>query len=182
MSSLTVYPEGGADAPLEETGDGARIAELLAAAGVRFERWSADRVLADDADADAVLNAYRSEIDGLMAECGFQAVDVIRMKPDHPEKAALRAKFLDEHRHSEDEVRFFVEGKGLFFLHIGDRVYQTLCERGDLIGVPANTPHWFDMGDRPEFTAIRFFNNPDGWVAHFTGEAIADRFPKLETS
>jgi 1,2-dihydroxy-3-keto-5-methylthiopentene dioxygenase len=55
-----------------------------------------------------------------------------------------------------------------------------LCEKDDLISVPANTPHWFDMGPNPSFTAIRLFNNPEGWVAQFTGDRIAGRFPLLE--
>jgi 1,2-dihydroxy-3-keto-5-methylthiopentene dioxygenase len=59
-------------------------------------------------------------------------------------------------------------------------VYAVLCEKNDLISVPANTPHWFDMGPNPDFCAIRLFNNPDGWVAHFTGDEIAARFPLLE--
>ena len=75
---------------------------------------------------------------------------------------------------------FFVKGKGLFSLHIGNEVLEVLCERGDLIGVPANTTHWFDMGPRPEFTAIRLFTSPQGWVAEFTGSDIAQRFNRLE--
>jgi len=34
------------------------------------------------------------------------------------------------------------------------------CEAGDLLWVPANTPHWFDCGEHPDFTAIRIFTNP----------------------
>ena len=121
-----------------------------------------------------------ADVDRLIAEEGYQTVDVVSMVPDHPEKAAFRQKFLEEHRHSEDEVRFFVEGQGLFTLHIGDRVYEVLCTKGDLISVPANTPHWFDMGPNPRFVAIRLFNNPEGWVANFTGSDIAQRFNRLE--
>ena len=47
----------------------------------------------------------------------------------------------------------------------------------DLISVPAGT-HWFDMGSEPNFTAIRIFDNPEGWVAQFTGDAIADAYPR----
>jgi cupin superfamily acireductone dioxygenase involved in methionine salvage len=57
-------------------------------------------------------------------------------------------------------------------------VYQVLCEKNDLISVPAGTPHWFDMGSEPNFTAIRIFDNPEGWVAQFTGDAIADAYPR----
>jgi 1,2-dihydroxy-3-keto-5-methylthiopentene dioxygenase len=77
-------------------------------------------------------------------------------------------------------VRFFVAGQGLFSLHVGGRVYQVLCTRGDLIGVPAGATHWFDMGPNPPFVAVRLFNNPEGWVARFTGSDIADRFSHLE--
>ena len=92
----------------------------------------------------------------------------------------MRAKFLEEHTHKEGEVRFFVDGSGLFSLHVGGKVYEVLCRKGDLISVPDNTTHWFDMGPAPEFVAIRFFTNPDGWIGDFTGSDIAQRFPRYE--
>jgi len=70
-----------------------------------------------------------------------------------------------------------VYGSGTFYLHIDNRVHVILCEGGDFISVPANTTHWFDMGTRPNFKAIRFFSIPDGWVATFTGSDISKRFP-----
>ncbi len=100
------------------------------------------------------------------------------MQPDHPNKEALRKKFLDEHTHSEDEVRFFVEGQGLFCIHKAGQVFLVLCEKGDLISVPEGTPHWFDMGSEPRFTAIRLFTHTEGWVARMTGNDIASRFPR----
>ncbi len=59
-------------------------------------------------------------------------------------------------------------------------MHGVLCTRGDLISVPAKTRHWFDMGPRPEFKAIRLFITPEGWVANYTGDKIADGFPRLE--
>jgi 1,2-dihydroxy-3-keto-5-methylthiopentene dioxygenase len=147
---------------------------------VRFERWAADADLPRGADQETVIAAYRNSIDKLKAECGYTTVDVIRLERGTPNTAPIRAKFLDEHRHAEDEVRFFVEGRGAFYLHVGDRVYQTICVKGDLISVPAGTKHWFDMGPDPEFTAVRLFINPEGWVADFTGDTIASGFPKLD--
>ena len=44
--------------------------------------------------------------------------------------------------------------------------------------MPAGTKHWFDMGASPSFTAVRLFTNPEGWVAQFTGDEIAELFPK----
>ncbi len=180
MSRLTVYTESDAATPILETEDVDVIKSELAAAGIRLERWAADRELDDDADDETIIAAYRSEIDKLVAERGYQTYDVVSMNPEHPDKDAFRRKFLDEHTHSEDEVRFFVRGQGLFTIHANGRVYSMLCEKDDLISVPADTRHWFDMGPNPEFTAIRLFNNPEGWVAKFTGDEIAGRYPLLE--
>ena len=180
MSQLTVYDEADGDKPILATEDVDVVTSELGAAGIRLERWQADRDLADDADNDTIIAAYRAEIDRLVQERGYQTYDVVSMNPEHPDKDALREKFLAEHTHSEDEVRFFVRGHGLFIIHANGKVYSMLCEKDDLISVPADTRHWFDMGPNPMFTAIRLFNNPDGWVANFTGEDIASRFPLLE--
>lgn len=179
-TTLRVYDDAHADALLHETVDGDEIARLLSEIGVRFERWTADVELPDDADEASVLAAYRRSVDRLKNECGYRSEDVIRLKKGTPDVAPIRAKFLNEHAHAEDEVRFFVEGRGAFYLRVGGKVYQTVCVRGDLISVPAGTKHWFDMGADPEFTAIRLFTSPEGWVAEFTGDTIAQRFPKLD--
>ena len=181
MTRLKILADDNPETVILETADHDEIRRELDKAGVRFERWDATAEISPGDSAESILDAYADDIDRLKRERGYQAVDVVSMWPDHPEREAARKKFLDEHTHAEDEVRFFVDGRGLFSLHINGRVYEVLCERGDLIGVPADTTHWFDMGPRPEFTAIRLFNNPEGWVARFTGSDIAGRFGRLES-
>ena len=180
MSYLAVHHQSEPVHPEKLLNDVADIAATLAPLGVRFERWEACAPLLPGAAPEEVIAAYRPQIDKLMAEEGYVTVDVVSLTRDHPQKAELRAKFLSEHTHGEDEVRFFVGGRGLFSLHVGERVYCVLCEKGDLISVPAGTPHWFDMGEEPHFMCIRLFNNPEGWVAQYSGDAIADEFPRLE--
>jgi 1,2-dihydroxy-3-keto-5-methylthiopentene dioxygenase len=180
MTALTIYPD-------DQPGNGkhysafAAIQKQLHAIGVQFERWTADCEISPDADPQTVVNAYyQSSVDKLMRQHGFQSVDVVGITPDHPDKIALRQKFLAEHTHDDFEVRFFVAGRGVFYLHVNAKVYAVLCEQGDLISVPANTTHWFDMGENPEFKCIRLFTTPDGWVAKFTGSDIAQRFPTFD--
>lgn len=180
MSRLSVYADQEPTRPLLDTEEGNVIQQTLAEAGILFRRWAATRVLDERAEAETILVAYQPEIDRLVQEAGYQSVDVVSLYPDHPDRVALRQKFLTEHTHGEDEVRFFVEGAGLFCLHLNQRVYAVLCMKGDLISVPAGTLHWFDMGSRPRFTAIRLFNNAEGWIARFTGDPIAERFPRLD--
>jgi 1,2-dihydroxy-3-keto-5-methylthiopentene dioxygenase len=184
MSLLRVSNAAEPQRAVEETSDPAAIAAALARHGVRFERWIAGAPLAPDADQAAVLAAYAREVEQLKS-AGYTTVDVVRLRPaadpSWPAKAATaRAKFLEEHTHAEDEVRFFVEGRGLFYLRIADEVLLVLCEAGDLLSVPAGTRHWFDMGTAPSFCAIRFFQDPDGWVGRFTGDPIARGFPSFD--
>lgn len=179
MSALTIYDQAGNQQQATIT-DHAAISAALKDIGVQFEAWQANQPLAADADQDAVLAAYQADIDKLNQQYGFQSVDVVALKPDNPDKATFRQKFLAEHTHADFEVRFFVDGKGLFYLHVDGKVYLVLCEKGDLISVPAKTTHWFDMGEYPEFKCIRFFTTPEGWLGDFTGSDIATRFPDFD--
>jgi len=175
MSTLAIYNDDASGTPTV-INDLEGIANRLHDIGVQFEQWQAGAELADDATQEQVLAAYQSSIDKLNKQYGFQSIDVVSLKPDHPDKVAFRGKFLAEHTHDDFEVRFFVDGSGLFYLHVGDKVYMVFCERGDLISVPAKTTHWFDMGENPSFKCIRLFTTPEGWVGNFTGNEIAKTF------
>lgn len=178
MSMLKIYDDDGA--LREVVLEAAAIRDALQGIDVQFERWEADRPVDDSASNEEVIAAYSDSVNALKERHGFKAVDVVSLGPDHPDKDALRAKFLSEHTHGDFEVRFFVGGRGLFYLHADGKVYAVLCEQGDLISVPANTPHWFDMGTAPSFKCIRLFTTPEGWVAEFTGSDIAGRFPDFD--
>ena len=180
MSRLRIFDDHAPDAPLLATRDPARMAEALSAIGVQLEQWVPAHPSVPGDPPEAIMAAYRSDIDRLVEARGFRSVDVVSIAPDHPQKEAMRAKFLDEHFHKEDEVRFFVAGSGLFTLHVGTSVYEIECVKDDLIAVPDGATHWFDMGEYPNFVAIRFFTEPDGWVGHFTGTDIATRFPRYQ--
>ncbi|GAA2197431.1 cupin [Streptomyces bangladeshensis] len=187
MTLLTTWPESGPGTLLRRTADPVEIAAALEPLGVRYERWPVREDVPADADSETVFAAYGPQIDRLTAEEGFTTVDVLGLHPgddpEYPVRAkAAREKFLQEHTHDDDdEVRFFVSGSGVFYLHVGSEVHAVYCEKGDLLGVPRGATHWFDMGTRPSFTAIRFFHEEDGWIATFTGSAIASRFPDYDT-
>jgi len=180
MSQLTIYADNDANKALVSTSNADDIAKQLAKVNVRFEQWQANADINEHTTHEQIISAYKNDIDRLKTENGYQTVDVISLAKGNPASSELRKKFLFEHTHSEDEVRFFVKGQGLFCLHLGNKVYQVLCQQGDLISVPELTPHWFDMGSDPEFTAIRLFNNTEGWVAKSTDSSIAEQFPLLD--
>ncbi|GII82537.1 acireductone dioxygenase [Sphaerisporangium siamense] len=182
MTHLTVYTDGETPRRLLETEDAGVITATLKEIDVRLRRWEVVGALTSGGTREEVLAAYRQEVARVVAEEGYAFVDVARLHPSDdpgwPEPArAAREKFLAEHTHDDDEVRFFAGGTGVFYLHVGGRVHAVLCEAGDLLSVPKNTTHWFDMGARPDFTAIRFFHDDDGWVGNFTGDPVSTRVP-----
>ncbi|MEU6721029.1 cupin domain-containing protein [Nonomuraea sp. NPDC046802] len=186
MTYLTVYSDNEHPETLLETEDPAEIEAALKDIDVVLRHWQVVEDLPRDAGQEEILAAYRTEIDRVIAEEGYTFVDVAKLHPDGgedwPERAAAaRQKFLAEHTHDDDEVRYFVSGSGIFYLHVDGKVHAVLCEAGDLLSVPKNTTHWFDMGTSPAFTAIRFFHDDDGWIGDFTGNPIAGRIPDFDT-
>ena len=186
MSRLSIFPERSdatglpAPLPLLVSDDPAVIQAELERRGIRFEQWPAPADLSLGAAAAEILAAYGDAITRVQQESSCRIVDTMRITPEHPEREVRRQQFLAEHRHDNDEVRFFVEGQGLFCFHIDQEVLLTLCKRGDLISVPAGTRHWFDMGSKPAFCVLRFFSDNEGWLANYTGDPIAARFPRLD--
>lgn len=180
-SRLALFAEDDPAHCLQLYQDPLQIKALLNPFGIGFEQWpfTTEPEIRNLSPAQ-ILAQYQQVVTYLMQQEGYQAVDVVSLTPNHPDKAALRAKFLQEHTHNEDEVRFFVAGCGLFSIHVAAQVYELTCYAGDLIRLPAHTRHWFDMGEQPDFIAIRWFNNPAGWVAHYTGSTIAAGFSRLE--
>lgn len=151
------------------------VRERLAAVGIQFERWQPSHPVATDAPAAEVLAAYSAEIDRLNKEGGFVTADVIDVKPATPGLDTMLAKFSREHWHDEDEVRFILEGRGVFHIHPRDGDGAVLAIEvgpGDLLRVPRGTWHWFDLCADRRIRAIRLFQDPAGWTPHYTESGV----------
>ena len=149
------------------------VVAFLAQEGIEHERWTPTHSLAAAASAEEVLAAYGTEIHSLKARGGYVTADVIDVRPETPNLEAMLAKFRSEHWHDEDEVRFILEGRGIFFIHPRDRdVFAIEVGPGDLIRVPRGTWHWFDLCDDRRIRAIRLFQDPAGWTPRYTGSGV----------
>jgi 1,2-dihydroxy-3-keto-5-methylthiopentene dioxygenase len=143
----------------------------LAALGIDYERWSLDRV-GPDVSAEEVLAAYADKIEAMKASGGYVTADVIDVNPTTPNLDAMLAKFDKEHTHSEDEVRFILAGRGIFFIHQSRRVASVEVVPGDMLRVPRGTTHWFTLCDDRRIRAIRWFQDTTGWTPHYTGSGV----------
>ncbi|GAA3042502.1 1,2-dihydroxy-3-keto-5-methylthiopentene dioxygenase [Actinokineospora globicatena] len=184
MTQLTIWADDDPGTVLTRTRDAAEITDTLGALGVRFSRWPLVDLPAEPT-SDEVIKAYQTHVDEVSTREGYHFVDAVTMVPADTDEwrataATARAKFLAEHTHDDDEDRFFARGSGIFYLHIAGKVHAVLCEAGDLLSVPADTTHWFDMGTHPEYVSIRFFHDDDGWIATFLDNSIAHHFPTYD--
>ena len=147
------------------------IKTSLISIGIDYDRWSLDRV-PPDCSAEAVLAAYAPEIEAMKQRGGYVTADVIDVNPATPNLDAMLARFDKEHTHDEDEVRFILAGRGIFFLHIGGRVASVEVGPGDMLRVPRGTTHWFTLCEDRRIRAIRWFQDTAGWTPHYTGSGV----------
>ncbi len=152
--------------------------------GIFFDQWQCDAIFDDTASQEDILKAYEKDLKPFMLNGGYETADVISINRLTENYEAIRAKFLAEHIHTEDEIRFFVDGKGLFWFNLEtEDVFNLLCEKGDLISVPAGTKHWFDAGENDPFVkAIRIFIDTSGWVPHYTHSGLEQNFTDFKVA
>ena len=129
---------------------------------------------AEDLRAEGVLyeplpeGSSRERLDLLKRERGYVQEDEIALRPSTPGLDGICAKFVDEHLHDEDEVRWIREGEGIFDIRSrGDRYMRVLVELGDLIVVPAQRYHRFQLTETKTVRAVRLFKDPSGWVPRY---------------
>lgn len=163
-----------------EIRDPQEIREFLAPFQIRFEQWDVAGRLTPEATNEEILSAYAPEIDRLKQEHGFVTADVINVSPATPGLDEMLAKFDKEHTHSEDEVRFTVEGSGVFHINPGTGpVFSITVESGDLISVPEGTRHWFNLCNDKRIRCIRLFEDVSGWTPHYLSEGVHGEYSPL---
>lgn len=141
---------------LDEAGEEPISIETLRDQGVLFEQLPTEAA------------TFQASLDALKSDRGYVEQDVIELRPDTPGLDDICAKFVDEHSHSEDEVRFVLEGEGVFDIRSeDDRWMRVKVEQGDLIVVPEKRYHRFTLTDRRTIRCVRLFKDRSGWVPHY---------------
>ncbi len=155
--------------------DRAQVEQALKRAGVVYEKWGTERLPKDlssrnlsDVEKQALLKAFDTEIQLLYKTRGYKTADVVTLYPDTPNIDVMLAKFDKNHFHTDDEVRFIVQGRGVFTLFPkGGEAIDAELHPGDFITVPANYKHYFNLCADKQITAIRIFTDASGWVANY---------------
>jgi 1,2-dihydroxy-3-keto-5-methylthiopentene dioxygenase len=154
-----------------------RIRDFLEEIGIDYEHWEPVVGVTSDAPAEQIMNAYAEQINELKRRGGYLTADVIDVNQDTPGLDTMLSKFNIEHSHNEDEVRYILDGRGLFHIHpLEGPVVAVEVQAGDLIRVPRGMLHWFNLcGDR-RIRAIRLFQDVSGWTPHYTHSSIDQKY------
>lgn len=172
--AVLFWPDGASVHKSEE------IASILDACGVSLDFWPVrangrtEKLLGEDAleeeGKEAILLEQDLYFERLRAAHGYLARDLIVIFPGMTGLSGLLDRFLPIHYHEDDEVRYIVDGEGVFgfVLQEGSQV-ELLVEKGDFIRVPRLLEHWFRLTGKQKIKAVRYFTGTAGWVPVYTG-------------
>lgn len=167
------------------------IRHELASLNVRLNYWSVGNdpqlhnLLRKDSltedEKDIVLQELDNYFEQLKQTAGYQSRDLIVLHPDIPNLDELLAKFEQVHTHADDEVRYIIDGEGVFgFVRPDGSQFELIIQPEEYINVPAGAQHWFHLTSARRIKAVRYFSNTEGWVPQYTGTKI--RFPESVNS
>jgi 1,2-dihydroxy-3-keto-5-methylthiopentene dioxygenase len=160
MSSLTVYHQSSPEYPNKLLTHVEDIASTLAAVGVQFSQVPVQQAVTAGTPGDELMAASRVQIDQFMNAHGYASAEVLSLCDERGEGSELARSLRAEQRCQPAHLHYYLAGRGLLALHIGEYVYSLLCEKGDLLLLPAATAHWFDGGEHPRFVVLRLFDSP----------------------
>ena len=111
---------------------------------------------------------YQPTLDRLKEDEGYTTQDIVELSPSTPNLEDICAKFDPEHLHTGDEVRFVLEGAGIFDIRsTDDRMFRVEVTPGDLIVVPKDRHHRFELTEARHIRCVRLFQDAAGWVPHY---------------
>ncbi len=127
-------------------------------------------VALDDDRKEQVLVGVDRYFEQLKISDGYICRDLVVLHPDVPNLDVILAKFDKIHSHADDEVRYIVEGEGVFgFVRPDGSQVELTVQAEEYINVPANTEHWFYLTAAKRIKAVRYFIGMEGWVPEYTG-------------
>jgi len=163
--------------------DRAAIAEELAPLSIGLNYWTTgedptlqallDRPALEDAEKEQVLVGLDHYFEQLKSDLGYTSRDLIVLHSEVPNLDMMLSKFNKVHTHADDEVRYIVDGEGVFgFVRPDGSQVELTVQPSEYINVPAGTEHWFYLTDRRRVKAVRYFAGSEGWTPEYTNTPI----------
>ncbi|VXD24224.1 Acireductone dioxygenase [Planktothrix serta PCC 8927] len=159
------------------------IQRELACLNIHLNHWSVgtdaqvielvNQPALNNEEKETVLQGLDQYFEELKQKAGYQSRDLIVLNPDTPNLETLLAKFEQCHIHADNEIRYIVDGEGVFgFVRPDGSQVELTVEAEEYINVPANTEHWFYLTETRRIKAVRYFTTTEGWTPEYTDTEI----------
>lgn len=155
------------------------IISFLQKRGIDYKHWEiksdeANQLIAKETltndEKEHLLKLLDDKFALLQKEAGYQARDLIVLHPAVPGLDEMLSKFDKVHYHTDVEVRYIIDGSGVFgFSHVGEK-FLVHVSQGDFILVPRHINHWFYLDEKKRIKAVRYFQDTSGWVPNYVEE------------
>ena len=121
-----------------------------------------------EAEKEQILQSLDHYFEQLKQSHGYQARDLIVLHPHIPNLDTLLSKFDRLHTHADDEVRYVIDGEGVFgFVRPDGSQVELTIQPEEYINVPAGTKHWFYLTNKRRIKALRYFITTEGWIPQY---------------
>ena len=159
-------------------------ADFVAGIGVHWERRPLTpepglAALLQQPDLDhggqaTVVQAVGSMVVDECVAHGYHSMDLVVLHPGTPGLDEALERFDKPHTHADDEVRYILEGEGLFgFFNAQGQERVLRVGPGDYLRIPAGVEHRFTLTAVRRIKALRLFADTAGWVAQYTQRPAA---------
>uniref|UniRef100_H2Z978 Acireductone dioxygenase n=1 Tax=Ciona savignyi TaxID=51511 RepID=H2Z978_CIOSA len=117
-----------------------------------------------DADTREENDFYKN----LKKERGYSYSDLITVSPDTLPNYEQKVKsFFEEHLHTDEEIRFILDGSGFFDVRdLDDNWIRIEVVKNDLVILPAGIYHRFALDNKDYIRVTRLFVGEPVWTPH----------------
>lgn len=161
-----------------EITDNQEVKQFLNDRGIEYDYWEVpvsvnsiiEKKSLEASEKELLLSYLDFRFEKLKNEKGYKTRDLIVLHPEVPGIKDILAKFDKVHYHTDEEVRYIVDGSGIFGFSLKGEKFLVYVSKHDFISVPKNTNHWFCLDDSMRIKAIRYFTDMAGWVPNYVEE------------
>lgn len=151
-----------------------RLDQALLKLGVIHEKWDLANVSLDGVDLSNLPDGFLSQLlcknqERIQRIENFRTAEgsmsVIKLSRDTQGIDALLEKFKVVHYHAAPEIRLIIDGEGIFYIYENGNKHEILVKKGSFLVLPKEIDHNFTLTEKLNVTALRVFQDKDGWLA-----------------
>ncbi len=156
-----------------------KVKAFLSLHNITYDHWEVpaestkwvEKDTLTDSEKEELLSTVNHRFQHLQETEGYKTRDLVVLHPQVPGLKDMLAKFDKVHFHTDEEVRYILDGSGYFGFVTKEEKFLVHVQKSDFISVPRNTNHWFYLDDKYRIKAVRYFTDMSGWVPNYVEEA-----------